>query len=238
MAFVAVRGGKPVEDEREFENPPQEEGGEEPPADEEGDVPDFDEALALNQKLKALLAEAEAADPTRRPPRGGGSGRAQQQRRAPRAPSTGSTPPGAAAAGYPPLAQAAAERGYPRESSEGINRRKYDMKVRQENAGLAVRLAGSKSCILPPLSNRQSVGQESSQSINRRRMQEKVLNENARLVTRIEQPGRTRSLGSSRQVGDSALPPGWTRGIGGRAMPPPKLRWGSKPKFDAGAWND
>lgn len=234
MAFVAVRGGKPVEDELDF-GEAQEQEGQENPSDGDRDPADFEEAFLLNQKLKAMLAEAEAAHAN--PPPGQGrsaanSGRGSH-RRAPKAPPS---------SGYPPTPTGGAHKsqhsaGYPRESSEGINRRKADQKIHQENAGIAVRLAGSKSCILPPLNLRPG-GQESSQAINRRKFAEKVQRENASLVSRIEQPGRTRSLGPPRAVGESKLPPGWTRGIGGRAMPPPKLRWGTKPKFDAGDWAD
>lgn len=226
MAFVAVRGGKPIEDEHEFEDVLPEEGCRENLPDNEDEPEDFNEAVLLNQKLKAMLAEAEAAQ--QQPARGGaGSGRGKQ-RRAPRQPPS---PQGNRGLAHPPDSG-----GYPRESSEGINRRKYDIKVRQENAGIAVRLAGSKSCILPPLNL--NAGQESSQSINRRKFAEKVQRENASLVTRIEQPSRVRSLGPAQGAGEARLPKGWTRGIGGRAMPPPKLRWGTKPKFDAGDWCD
>merc|ERR1711920_388311 len=116
------------------------------------------------------------------------------------------------------------------------NRRKFEEKVHNENAGIAARLADAKSCVLPHVSQRTSGVQESSQAINRRKFHQKTQRENAGLLSRIENAGRSKSWGPTRSVGDPQMPKGWTRGIGGRMMPPPKLRWGANPKYDAGEW--
>lgn len=247
MAFTVVQGGRAIDPEFEDRAPDgglarsvrgsphgvsyeamQEAGvfspGQGGEVDAQGDDPEperYEDACALNQRLKAMLAEAEvvAAQTSRR-------GRPNQPRRAPRMP--GQVPQGYPASPAAPLPA--------HESSQGINRRRLEDKVRQENMGIATRLAGSKSCILPPLSQRPGQHQESSVSINRRKFDEKVQRENASLVARIERPSRASSCGPPRKVGDPELPKGWTRGIGGRAMPPPKLRWGSGRKYDAGDW--
>eukprot|EP00930_Biecheleria_cincta_P082859 TRINITY_DN72501_c0_g1_i1.p1 TRINITY_DN72501_c0_g1~~TRINITY_DN72501_c0_g1_i1.p1 ORF type:complete len:178 (+),score=40.24 TRINITY_DN72501_c0_g1_i1:48-581(+) len=88
---------------------------------------------------------------------------------------------------------------------------------------------------LPP---RPSV--QSSSEINRRRQAEKVVQENQRIISRITEQsgfksGAASRASSSRRSSDRSLPPGWTRGVGGRAMPPPKQRWGKS--YDAGEWN-
>ncbi|CAE8732993.1 unnamed protein product [Polarella glacialis] len=74
---------------------------------------------------------------------------------------------------------------------------------------------------------------ESSQAINRKRFAQRVAKENAGIATRLSQPGARRIRGKGE---DQSLPPGWSRGLGGRMMPPPSQRWTSKP-FDAGDWN-
>eukprot|EP00931_Biecheleriopsis_adriatica_P116175 TRINITY_DN91853_c0_g1_i1.p1 TRINITY_DN91853_c0_g1~~TRINITY_DN91853_c0_g1_i1.p1 ORF type:complete len:176 (+),score=24.98 TRINITY_DN91853_c0_g1_i1:63-590(+) len=81
----------------------------------------------------------------------------------------------------------------------------------------------------------------SSHSINRRRFQERVQKENAGIASRlvaqasgrgsVDSPRRPKPRGQ-----DRSLPPGWTRGVGGRKLPPPKQRWSSR-TYDAGEWN-
>lgn len=234
MAFTMVRGGRPVDpdvpswervlDERaaaaDSEEATEEAPNEHLNGDEDGEDGEqekkFEDAIALNQRLKAMIAEAAAS---KQRSNGASDGRTRQQPQVPRLPGFASSP-----AGYSQPS---------RESSQGINRRRLDQQVQKENAGFAARLAGSKSCILPPVSQRPGQ-QESSQSINRRKFAEKVQRENATIVARIEQPHRSKSWAPPRMVGEAELPKGWSRGIGGRAMPPPKLRWGAKPKYDAG----
>lgn len=228
MAFSLVQGGRAMDLEPAGygEVEPTEGGPDDSAdADADGDPAEFEDAVLLNQRLKAMIAEAEAGVATQAANRQGGSGGRNQRPRVPRlpGPSSGYSVPPA------PVAQA--------EHSQGINRRKLEEKVLRDNQGIAARLAASKSCILPPLGSGRNGQQESSNQINRRRMAEKVQRENAGLLSRIEQPGRARSWGPStvaRKAGESELPKGWTRGIGGRAMPPPKMRWGTSPKYDAG----
>merc|ERR1719356_1744499 len=73
---------------------------------------------------------------------------------------------------------------------------------------------------------------ESSYGINRKKFVQKTQHENMGIAIRLE---RARSCGQGPQ--QKAVPAGWTRGVGGRLMPPPKMRWGEGPKYDAGAWN-
>lgn len=214
MSFTMVRGGQAIEPEPTSEDAPCTDTAD--TVEGEQEAAEYQDAYLLNQRLKAMLAEAEVAEQLaqqRVAPNSGRSG----QRRVPR----------------PPVSSSDA---HSRQSTQMINRRKSDEKVRQENANIASRLAGSKSCILPPVALPRTDQQESSQSINRRKFAEKVQRENAHLVSRIEQPARAKSWGPPRRIGESELPRGWTRGIGGRAMPPPKMRWGAAPKYDAGDW--
>jgi len=154
--------------------------------------------VALNARLKAMIAEAESSQKRLNahnvPQNGYPSGRsgAGKQARVPRMP--GEIIKNPSNSTLLPTA----------ESSVSLNRRKEENRVQKENAGFAIRLAGSKSCILPPVSNlNQRPGgaaqQESSQSINRRKFAEKVQLENANMVNRIEQPSRAKSFGVPRK---------------------------------------
>lgn len=74
----------------------------------------------------------------------------------------------------------------------------------------------------------------SSHGINRMKFEQKIAEENAGIAQRIlaqDKSGRSKPRGQ-----DPRLPAGWTRGVGGRLLPPVKQRWGTK-KFDAGEWN-
>lgn len=41
----------------------------------------------------------------------------------------------------------------------------------------------------------------------------------------------------SAMTAQKGVPLGWTRGLAGRPLPPPKLRWGQGPSYNAGDWN-
>lgn len=156
----------------------------------------YEEAMALNQKLKAMLAANSAGGggqqrgySTGGPARGGSNPRASSC--GPR-PAVGGPPPRTrpGESDYSQLALGAS-RGPTMESSHAINRRKRENQIAQENMGIAARIVAKAG-------------------------------NNAR-------PARPRGQ-------DQKLPPGWTRGIGGRLLPPPKQRWGQGPSFDAGDW--
>lgn len=161
------------------------------PAEEMSEAEQFEEAIALNKKLKAMLDAASAKERAGGPGRGysaGGPVRSASNR----ASSCGPRPVG----GPPPPPRLhesdysqralAASRGPVMQNSNAINRRKKESQIAQENMGIAARIVGTRA---------------------------------------------TRPKGQ-----DQKLPPGWTRGIGGRLLPPPKQRWGQGASYDAGDW--
>jgi len=80
---------------------------------------------------------------------------------------------------------------------------------------------------------------ESSQSVNRRSEAQRVAHENMKMVGRLDniRCGKN-SHGIVNKVGvhkNDNVPIGWTRGIGGRLLPPTKLRWKNS-QYDAGDW--
>lgn len=113
-----------------------------------------------------------------------------------------------------------------------------------------------KTILTPPGGGRGASSRQSSFAINKQREERRVHQENLKLVERLEKargtPGaegaRASANGKANLTGGSSaggarattrksgIPPGWTRGIGGQLMPPPKLRWGNQ-KYDAGDWN-
>jgi hypothetical protein len=230
MAFTLVRGGNAIDQPRDVEETGFQDIADIDPEDEES-TQKYDEAMLMNQRLKAMLLEAQQANPRN-------GTHPNQPRRIPRMPGPPSagTPTGRGASSSVRAGSCGPEAFASRENSQGINRRKFEEKVHSENAGMAARLADAKSCILPHAGQRAVGVQESSQAINRRRFHQKTQRENASLLNRIETAGRSKSWGPTRKVGDPEMPKGWTRGIGGRMMPPPKLRWGAAPKYDAGDW--
>lgn len=225
-------------------------GGPEPGALAQGEPGDIDaagsyeDAVLLNQQLKALLAAAQAvtsqADDGSSPGQGG-----SRQRRPPRAPAG--------------RCQAA-----PRQGSQGPSRRQSN--GTKEPGPYATRNAAcggagprpaqrSRSCMLPPLAtaeDRRGLGSQGSQDAGRRTPEQRSLTESFGMLEEGGAGGmqpphsggsrrrptaaslRSRSCGPPDRGG--GLPKGWTRGLGGRMLPPPELRWGST-KYDAGDWN-
>lgn len=75
---------------------------------------------------------------------------------------------------------------------------------------------------------------ETSRSVNQRHEARRVDSENLKMADRLENI-RVKSTCPAKKSRDlKDIPPGWTRGVGGRLLPPPKLRWGKK--YDAGEW--
>eukprot|EP00928_Gymnodinium_smaydae_P005476 TRINITY_DN11862_c0_g1_i1.p1 TRINITY_DN11862_c0_g1~~TRINITY_DN11862_c0_g1_i1.p1 ORF type:complete len:226 (+),score=56.30 TRINITY_DN11862_c0_g1_i1:63-740(+) len=188
--------------------------------DEEVDPDGLDEgayrdAVLLNQRLKELVAQAWSQQPAAPAPDAGFA--------------------------KPPLAPGRGRGPAPKESSSSINRKRFEQLVQVENASNARRMterARSSSLVRAGASSAAS-SRESSQSINRRRFQERLRQENAGIASRLDRASSCDRVPKLQQQGGaSKLPAGWTRGVGGRAMPPPKLRWGQGPSYDAGSWND
>eukprot|EP00397_Hematodinium_sp_SG-2012_P054325 GEMP01065418.1.p1 GENE.GEMP01065418.1~~GEMP01065418.1.p1 ORF type:complete len:172 (+),score=32.75 GEMP01065418.1:118-633(+) len=81
-----------------------------------------------------------------------------------------------------------------------------------------------RSCTVPPK-------RETSQTVNRRQEARRVDSENLKLADRLENVRGSKIMCQKR---GQDIPSGWTRGVGGRLLPPPKLRWGKR--YDAGDW--
>lgn len=96
--------------------------------------------------------------------------------------------------------------------------------------------ARSQSCGHAAQSDRAGP-RESSHSINRRRLDQQIQRENAGIAMRISERRLVSCGPGPKKAGDQAVPAGWTRGVGGRLMPPPRLRWGERPSYNAGEWN-
>jgi len=238
MVFSVVGGGISMPTAMLLPGLGQEEAAQEaaPPDDVGGEPGDIDasgsyeDAVLLNQQLKAMLAAAQAAGP----PSSAGSpgGGRRQQRRPPRAP-TG-------------RCQAPA-----RESSQGPGRRKADQRATVADAGLSAAYSSavprqaprSRSCLLPPLAGadeRRGSREEPLDPV-RRKLDPALAREDPSFEEGVclgsKQIKRSKSCGPPGRLGGGpGLPPGWTRGLGGRMLPPPELRWGSS-KYDAGEWN-
>merc|ERR1719263_729915 len=149
----------------------------------EGELDDstFEEALEMNRKLKAMLAQAQC--PEARVPRRSASHGPQLPRRD-SGPSTARTSRsdfrGCRREGYPPRMGATSDycqdKVAPRhatDNSHKINRRRDQERIAQENQGIANRLVAAQQ----------------------------------------DSHGKMRPRGQ-----DRSLPPGWTRGVGGRML--------------------
>lgn len=188
--------------------------------DPHGLCPDsYEDAVLLNQRLKAMVAEVE-------------KGRLLSEVRPPRPPRQAASH----SSGFSRQSGAACRAsGSPRANSLTtgiINRRRFDQRVQQENHGIAARLA-ERARSGGPGAEERDWPKESSVSINRRVRAQSIERENLGIAHRLQE--RARSSGPVDRSAEARLPPGWTRGVGGRPMPPPRLRWG--PKHDAGDWN-
>jgi len=113
--------------------------------------------------------------------------------------------------------------------------------IEKGNLRLLSNLQGAQSCIprsttVPPRIK------ESSRSVNRRTEAQRVEHENMKMVGRLENihSGNSKQ-GTAKvprgQLKDKNVPIGWTRGIGGRLLPPTKMRWKNS-QYDAGDWHD
>lgn len=174
------------------------------------DSEQLEEAMLLNQKLKAMLAAQAQGDHT-----GGSRRRAASQ----------------------PLRLGGPTRD-PRRPTLDDPRLAL-----QDEARLGMRQVGARTqesrYSQRSMANSRAPVMESSHAINRRKAEERIAQENMGIAARIVGcSGSATTRGASRPKGqDPKLPSGWTRGIGGRLLPPPKQRWGAKPSYDAGDWN-
>jgi len=169
--------------------------------EEEQNSEEYEQALEMNRRLKAMLAQQAEAQPSL-----ASHGRSHSQIDAQSGP-----------ANYGRSSTSSSQR------SRSLADPRVQMTVNQRSAA---RSSYGQSALAP----RARVS-ESSNTINRRRFNEKVAQENQGIACRLSSTGdRLRPRGQ-----DHSMPPGYSRGVGGRVLPPPKLRWGSK-KFDAGDW--
>lgn len=106
------------------------------------------------------------------------------------------------------------------------------LNIAMDNLRLLSNLQGVTSTI--PKSSTVPRNRETSRSVNRRVEARRVDSENLKIADRLESI-RIKSQCPARKGRDTKeVPPGWTRGVGGRLLPPPKLRWGKR--YDAGDW--
>jgi hypothetical protein len=71
--------------------------------------------------------------------------------------------------------------------------------------------------------------------VNRQRETSRIERENVKLAQRLAKPTRKELAPPRPPKGRSgSVPLGWSRGVGGRLLPPPKQRWGTQPAYDAG----
>lgn len=116
--------------------------------------------------------------------------------------------------------------GSKRKTSQALARERA---IDEGNQRLLSNMQNASSCVprsntVPPRGSR-----ESSHGVNRRMEASRVDSENLKMADRLENVRGGMAVGKKKDI-----PVGWTRGIGGRLLPPPKQRWGKK--YDAGEW--
>ncbi|CAD7972336.1 unnamed protein product [Amoebophrya sp. A120] len=230
---------------------------------------EFLRAQELNEKLKALIAEAENAQQQYGHPGAKGAGRGRGGAGvSTTTQGSGGSSSGPATDGKGAGRQQAKPAGHvdwshDKNQIDDINKgnkrllnKLVAIKERDPRSGITAGGGkGSTSRGVPPSLQAPKM---SSVAINRQREEQRVHQENVKIVERLERArglqgnaNRTRGGAPSQQqqltsgagvsstgsaVKHKKLPPGWTRGVGGQMLPPPKQRWGTKQKYDAGDW--
>jgi hypothetical protein len=122
-----------------------------------------------------------------------------------------------------------------------INREKEAERINRENGMIASRLIENSKPSLTVNTTFDDLRQRAhSCAVNRQREGSRIARENQRLAHRLAKPTRValapnakpKPKASAARTG--SVPTGWSRGVGGRLLPPPKQRWGNRPTYDAG----
>jgi hypothetical protein len=119
-----------------------------------------------------------------------------------------------------------------------IQREREASRIARENDQNAVRM-NEKSMARPFLTVNKEFDelrqQPHSCAVNRQRETSRIERENVKLAQRLAKPTRHELAPPRPPKGRSgSVPVGWSRGVGGRLLPPPKQRWGKQPSYDAG----
>jgi hypothetical protein len=119
-----------------------------------------------------------------------------------------------------------------------INREREASRIARENDQYAARM-NEKSQTRPFLTMNTQFDelrqQPHSCAVNRQRESSRIERENVKLAQRLAKPTRHELAPPRPPKGRSgSVPPGWSRGVGGRLLPPPKQRWGTQKAYDAG----
>lgn len=120
-----------------------------------------------------------------------------------------------------------------------INREKEASRIARENDQIAMRMHDN-SHTRPFLTVNTQFDElrqlPHSCAVNRQRETSRIERENVKLAARLAKPTR-HELAPPRpkaKARSGSVPLGWSRGVGGRLLPPPKQRWGTQPTYDAG----
>ncbi|CAD7935809.1 unnamed protein product [Amoebophrya sp. A25] len=120
----------------------------------------------------------------------------------------------------------------PKNSSVTINRLREQQRVQQENIKIVQRLERARGCGGGGPSTTPSSGSAPTRETSD--THGPALSAAAR---RASNSTRNPHAVPGSVVGPKGgIPKGWTRGIGGQLLPPPKMRWGAQKQYDAGAW--
>jgi hypothetical protein len=118
-----------------------------------------------------------------------------------------------------------------------INRDKEAERINRENGLIASRLVDNSKPFLTVNTQFDELRQRShSCAVNRQREGSRIARENQRLAQRLAKPTRVALAPNApkQKPRSGSVPTGWSRGVGGRLLPPPKQRWGNRPTYDAG----